>query len=96
MHAKTFLPITRWVGNSHSVRLGDGSTYETVDAFLVDLKAGSLKEQFFLRDDMFCEMAERINRGDKELAAILCDSGVLALLMFVLRYSMGDNRALRV
>jgi hypothetical protein len=63
MNTRTLLPIRRWVGNSLSVRLRDGSVYETVDAFLVDLKAGSLKEQFFLRDDVFCEMAERINRG---------------------------------
>ena len=54
--------------------------YSDVDEFLSDLVGGSLQEGFVLDNEVFCEMAERLNRGDKKLISILCDNGVLALM----------------
>lgn len=53
--------------------------YFSADDFLVDLRAGNLKDQFTLDEGTFRELAEMVNR-DKELAGEVADNGVVLLL----------------
>ena len=62
------------IGNGRSK---NGFYYQTTDSFLESLGNGSLREGYGLEENVFLEIAERLNRGEKELAQQIVDNGVL-------------------
>lgn len=53
--------------------------YHSLDRFLDDMRAGTLKEDFTFSSDVWIELLTRIN-ADQELAKEVLDTGTLLLL----------------
>lgn len=70
---------TKYVGGGIFRHEAENKSYDA-KRFLEGLRTDSLPEDFTLSNEAFCELAERLNGGDKELAKEMCGKGILALM----------------
>ena len=71
---------TIWVGKNMLNNLRSGLCYYETEEFIKDLENGVVREGFILDEEVFLEMIDRLNRGDKELAGKIVEYGMLIVI----------------